>query len=454
MNEQEIINLLSKSYRNLSRNYTKECKQEWFIINKFKELFGSKNYLDGRISDRIIKILFDTFKKLHVDFYLEGLKCVNIFDLLMCKDYASGKITEDEVINIIGCSREERPSLGYRFYYDDSTRVYSALVDKLTDNNDRINASILENALKIKNKLEVYEYVPLLLSDNFQNGIIDEFHLSLIGKIPKKPYFSKEASAVNKGIKVLISDNYKEGLITTEHLRLFSTPEVLSRKGDYGTQDYVIICNLISFLLTSDDFKTGQIKDEDIIVLLNALINRKNYIAESVDRFLKFISTRNYKKGKVSISYLAKFIELGCDNTNLYEVLASDNFYDGLVTEEQINELYDSKSFFSREILLWILKSKLYRDNMIDYEELKKLANSTNESNQVFIDIITYILEESLFDDDTKGKYISILLQPEVFSYICGMKLEYEAKQVCDSNDFIKYICLFSLPVVMKKVYL
>lgn len=458
MKEQEILNLVSKSYRNLSRDYTEEGKQEWFIINKFKKLFVSKNYLEGKISDRIINELVNTFKNLHQKFYLEGLKCINIFDLLMCKDYASGKISEDEVINIIKRSVEERTTLTYRFYYDDSTRVYSTLVNRINDYNSKMDAFTFEKALKIKNKLEVYDYLPLLLSDNFQNGIISEEHLRLIGKIPN-PCFSKKVSTVKRAIKVLISDNYKEGLIKDKHLRLFSTPELLSIK-EIDTKKYVTICELISIVLTGNDFKIGRIKDEDIISLLNAFIKYKGCnIEKSVANFLNFIKTRNYKEGKVSIDYLSKFIELGYDSANLYQVLASDNFYDGLVTEEQINELYPKKEldnhtcFLIRYVLLWVLKSKAYRDNIIDYEELKNVINIEVENEELFLTIMFYILEEQSFDDETKEKYISVLLLPEVSDYIYNMLIDYKSKEVCDYSDFVKNICLFSLPVISNFVY-
>ena len=152
MKAQEILDLLSNAYRSLSKDYTENGKQERFIIHKFEELFKSKNYLEGKVSNRIIEELVNIFKDLHTKFYLEGLKCINIFDLLMCKDYASGKITEDEVINIIRRSVEERSSLRYRFYYDDSTRVYSTLVNRISDYNNGLNVSFaaLIPATKIK----------------------------------------------------------------------------------------------------------------------------------------------------------------------------------------------------------------------------------------------------------------------------------------------------------------
>ena len=458
MKKQEILDLLSNAYRSLSKDYTENGKQERFIIHKFEELFKSKNYLEGKVSNRIIEELVNIFKDLHTKFYLEGLKCINIFDLLMCKDYASGKITEDEVINIIRRSVEERSSLRYRFYYDDSTRVYSTLVNRISDYNNGLNVSIFENALKIKNKLEVYDYVPLLLSDNFQSGIISEEHLRLIGKIPNL-CFSKEVSAVKRAIKVLISDNYKEGLIKDKHLRLFSTPELLSTN-EFDTKYYVTICELISVILTSSDFKIGRIKYEDIINLLNAFINYKGYnITESVASFLEFTNTRNYKEGNVSIDCLSKFIELGYDNVNLYQVLASDNFYDGLVTEEQINELYPTKELDNHRsrlishVLLWVLKSKAYRDNIIDYEALKNIINIEVENEELFLTLIFYILEEESFDDETKGKCISVLLLPEVYNYIYNMLIDYKLKEVCDYSDIIKNICLFSLPVISNFVY-
>ena len=54
MKEQEILDLLSKSYRSLSKDYTENGEQELFVIHKFEELFKSKNYLEGKISNRII----------------------------------------------------------------------------------------------------------------------------------------------------------------------------------------------------------------------------------------------------------------------------------------------------------------------------------------------------------------------------------------------------------------
>ena len=462
MDKKEVLNTLKNTYKNLENGDRIKGEKERFIILKFEELFESKNYLEGKISDRIIKALVDMFKELNINFSLLDLECINIFNLLMCKDYANGKITEDEVIAIIEYSTET-PKWSSDVYYDDSTRIYGILLKKISGNDSDIDKTAFEKALNTEEKekiynrnrdcslfeLEVYDYVSLLLSDNFQNGIISIEHLRLLGMLPNIFAYSKQ-TAVKYMIKVLISDNYKNGLIKNENLMLFLTPEILNLKSD---EHYVSICKLISFLLTSDEYKTGKIIDEDIVRLQNTFIN----CSADIEKFLNFATLKNYKTGKVSINFLIKFIKFEYDSDELYEVLASDNFYNDLVTEEQINELYsfesdeiyNSDNDIKRDMLLWILKSEAYRDNMIDYDELKRIFSSSEEDDILFLKIMYCILYEIPFLNKLRGKYISVLLRPEVFTYVRGLindskKLPYPY----DSTSSIKNACLFALPVI------
>ena len=133
MDKKEVLNTLKNTYKNLENGDRIEDRikggNERFIILKFEELFESKNYLEGKISDRIIKALVDMFKEVNINFSLLDLECINIFNLLMCKDYANGKITEDEVIAIIEYSTE-KPKWSSDVYYDDSTRIHGILLKK------------------------------------------------------------------------------------------------------------------------------------------------------------------------------------------------------------------------------------------------------------------------------------------------------------------------------------
>lgn len=302
---------------------------------------------------------------------------------------------------------------------------------------------------KLYEKDEVFdseEWLKILSSNGYKNGKITIETLKWLT--------DEKTNNKHHLLTVLSSNNYAKGIVEEEDLKFLETIGADSVYTLLKNAQARCLADILTGAIGNgiDTYKRGLIPPETLKLITQTKDLSGTNLYEHPEYFVRLLTSNNYANGLIPEEKIQQFLNVSniIQVKILDKILSSKNYAIGIISDDMINKALETEDRDRIFTFLNLITSTLYANKQITDETLKLILDNKNE----LITIIIHEIELShIIKEEDKINYIEAILKLENKEQLNNLYYNYKSNQyVRNMTDFAHQFILYALPIMKMEV--